>query len=201
MSHDEERPSIRGMVRELVQLGVDEVKKRLVVPSETETIVGPSSAEVIAERDRHQPTGLAEGTDRSMMVEALVVGDGICLTTPPNELVYGVLAYELCAPSGSLGESASLVVQNGHEDTDGIGASSCVPLIRLGDTDTYRLKMPLLIGSQEWIGRSMGRLLPPGTKLRGYALGAIHPSKMGGAQVRPAGQEPPRPGDKSNRRC
>lgn len=182
-------PSIRSMVRDLVELGVEAVQKRFqpaAPPATAKTESGPESEEIVF--------------NRAMMVDSLVVDGQICLLTPPNETVYGFLCCEIWTPPGKSVDGCDLDVQSADAvDSQGIQSSMSVPLIKKGLGGTVdtglghlcRLKHHILIGPQDYIGLRYGQSLPPGTKLIGYALGAIHPRSMGGALGTPA----PRPRD------
>ena len=199
MSHDEKRPSMREMLLKLaerdtiaglVELGIEAFREHtglgLREQARTTKEDGPAT---IAEDP--EPV---DGLDRSMMVEALVVDGQICLLTPPNETVFGFMACEVQTATAlsDLDYVLDLYMGGGAKDSQGIRPGRCVELIPKGER-VYRLNDLVFISPRDHIYLTYGRKLPPGTKFRGFALGAIHPSKMGGAQI---GTPAPGPRDK-----
>lgn len=179
-------PSIRGMVRDLVDLGIAAVQKS---PSfgavsalwetarSSPTDPGEAAARPPAAKSASSPPQDSAELDRSLMVEARVINNALFLMTAPNEIVFGFLCCEVRATEDLAGESLLVHVADA-KDVHGVGSSMCIPLIQK-TPHTCELQKRVVIGAGDWVGLECHDL-PTGTKLIGYALGAIHPSKMGG---------------------
>lgn len=191
-SEDGDPPSIRAMVRELVELGIAAVRGSPSFRTLSDAWRGgggdndaPSKPPAAASAPESPDLGL----DRSTMVEALVVDGQICLMLPPNETVFGFMACEIWTPPGKEVDGCDLQVHVADAmDTLDTPATVCVPLIKKKLDRTLdksvghlcRLKHPILIGSQDHVCLRYVENLPHGSKIIGYALGAIAPSRMGG---------------------
>jgi len=178
-------PSISGMVRDLVDLGIAAVQKSpsfSAVSALWETArsspADDGEAAPPAAKAAPTPSQDSAGLDRSLMVEARVINNALFLMTPPNEIVFGFLCCEVRSTEDLAGESLLVHVADA-KDVHGVGSSMCIPLIQK-TPHICELQKRVVIGAGDYIGLECHDL-PTGTKLIGYALGAIHPSKMGGS--------------------